>query len=51
MLIAPEPVDAVEPAGTGGVTEDGRDQLAPVALEDGVAVSLVVTRRECEGAD
>lgn len=37
--------------GTGGVTEFGRDQPAAVELDDDAAVSLVVTRRECEGVD
>lgn len=38
-----------DPLATGGVAEDGRDQPGPAADEAGeAAVSLAVTRRECE---
>jgi hypothetical protein len=47
--------DTVPDTGEGardGVVDDGRVHPAPVLVEDdGNFVSLVVTRRECEGAE
>lgn len=43
------PFGECDPVVGGGAADDGRDQPAPLVDEAGeTAVSLVVTRRECE---